>query len=473
MSIITQDQYNVCRQTIRNQHIQLDILNFNFQTVDEISGNAIGGSINIDANADIRKTCDVELIVQDSSFDIQAGGRIWLDRYIKIRVGIDSLMTGETIWFDYGTFLIDAPSWQYDATNNTLTFQGLDLMSKLTGLRNGYLPGIPTVIKAGESVRESIIQTITQLGGFTKYVVEECRLSDGTIQSVPYDIAIDQGGTVYDILVALRDVVPNYEIFFDDDVFVYQPVPSGVNETIVADDAIISQNLMSENIEADFAAVKNVTEVYGRAKDVPYFASSVSVSGSTYTLTIADVSAYSDGVMYGFVAPSVVASPYVRIGSLTALPLVQSNGSAAVVPSANEYYVIQYQASSNNFLFLGHLQAYGYAEDNNPLSPFFVGNPAGAIRQVLYGGDYDNIISDELAQQRADYENWLSTRMQDSITLTLVPVHFLGVNQLISHAIKGGSEELPYIIKSISVDLSETGTQSINAIRYYPLYPVI
>jgi len=472
--MITQDQYNVCKQTIRNQSIKIDLLNFQMQTVDELSGNCISGSINIDANADIRRTCDITLVVQDSSFDIQSGSKIWLDKYAKVNLGIESTKTGENIWFNYGVFMIDAPSWKFDAVTNTFSFQGLDLTAKLTGLRNGYLEGIPAQIPSGSNVRETLISTITQLGGFNNYIIEECRLADGTIQPTPYDITIDQGGTVWDIIVALRDILSNYEAFFNENgIFVYQPIPTGENEAPIADDDIITQNLISEDINTDFSSVKNVIEVYGHSKEPAHYSSSTTVSNNVYQLSIAEVTAYEDSVLYGFTAPSIISSPSLKIGNLSSLPIVLSNGSAAIIPEADAYYIVQYQEVSNNFLFLGHQQSIGYAEDVNDESPFYVNGSVGKIRAVFFGGEYDNILSDELAVERANYELWLHTRLQDSVTLSCVPIHFLDVNQLISHGIKNNQTQLPYIIKSISVDLSESGTQSINTIRYYPLYPAI
>lgn len=472
--MLTQEQYNVCKQIIRNQTIKINLLNFNMQTVDELSGNVISGSITIDATSSLRRSCNISLVVTDSSFDIQPGGKIWLDKFIQILVGIDDVMSGNTVWFNYGIYLIDTPTWVYDAVTNTLSFQGLDLMSKMTGLRNGYLDGIPTKIPQGSSVRDSMIAVVTQLGGFQKYSIDECKLKSGAIQDVPYDIVIDQGGTVYDILEALLNILPSYQIYFDvDGTFIYNKIPTGEDEPVVADDDIFVDNLLSENIVTDFSSVKNITEVYGRAKDPSYYSSNTTVSNDTYTLTIAEVQSYTDNIMYGFTAPSIVANPKAKINSLESLPIVLMDGTSAVIPKADEYYVILYQQKSNDFLFLGHQQSYGIAKDINPNSPFYINSSIGEIRQVLYGGEYDNIFSDELAQQRADYENWKSTRLNDTISLTSVPIHFLDVNTVIEHSIKGSAEKEKYIIKSLSVDLAEIGTQSISAIKYYPLYPTI
>ena len=125
----------------------MELLNYNFQTVDELSGVGISGSITIDANADIRRTGTIELVVTDSSFEVQSGGRVWLDKYIRVWIGVESLTTGEVVNTNCGLFIIDAPSYSYNATTNTLSLSLLDLVAKLTGIRNGYLKGLTTVRK--------------------------------------------------------------------------------------------------------------------------------------------------------------------------------------------------------------------------------------------------------------------------------------------------------------------------------------
>ena len=51
-----------------------------------------------------------------------------------------------------------------------------------------------------------------------------------------------------------------------------------------------------------------------------------------------------------------------------------------------------------------------------PESPFTI-EKIGRKNQVLQGGEYDHITSDALAMQRAEYENWKSTRLTDSVSI--------------------------------------------------------
>lgn len=464
---ITSSQFQTSLQNIQSRYIRIELLNYQFQTVDSVEGVCTSGSITIDANSDIRRTGNIVLVVTDSSFEVASGGRVWLDKYVRIWIGTASLITGEIEYTNCGIYIIDAPSYEYNPSTNTLTLSLLDLMAKLTGIRNGYLPGVPTVLSAGENIRQAIIDTLA-LGGFTKYVVEDPP-APGTI---PNDLEFSQGDTVYDLLAGLRDIYPNYEIFISNDsVFYYKPIPTGENDPVYIDDTLWSNIVTEENINVDFQNVKNVIEVYGRTHDPAHFSTTTTVSDTTISLTIADVSEYTDDMIYGF---TLTDNPgytdiSLRINSLSSLPVTLDDGTtnATIQAETGEvYYCVQYKGTYWNYL--GHLQAYGYAEDDNPQSPFYVEGTVGRIRLPLFGSEYENCYSDDLAQQRAERELWLHTNMNNSITLTCVPVYWLDVNLLVSYTSMVTKETNLYIIKSINFGLAPGDVMTVDMIRFYP-----
>ena len=267
-------------------------------------------SIKVDSNSDLRRSCDLGFVVTTSTFDIKAGSKIFLDKMVRPYVGYENMRTGEIQWYNQGIYLVNNPQWSYNASTNEISMQALDLMSKLTGLRNGNLEGIPTKIAKDENVREAIIKTI-ELGGFTKYICEECKTNDGTIVPVPYDIEIDVGGTVYDILSSLRDIMPNYQIYFDiNGVFHYEPIPLAYDDPVLIDDDLFNNVLISENINTDFESVKNYVEVLGHTWDVDYYSPSdkTTVSGGTITPTFADLKELQNDTAVGITLPSDIAN---------------------------------------------------------------------------------------------------------------------------------------------------------------------
>ena len=490
---ITQDDYNILRQSYIKQYIKLDLLDFNMNVVDELSGNLIELSVTVDANADLRRSCECSLVVTDSSFEIKPGGKIFLDKYIRPWIGYLNIRTGNIQWYNQGIYLINAPSYQYDAATYTLSFSGLDLMSKLTGLRNGELPGVPTKIPQGSDVRGAIIAAL-ELGGFNKYIVSECKNVDGTIQEVPYDIEIAQGGTVYEILKELRDILPQYQMFFDvDGVFHYEMIPSGKDAPTLIDDDVWQNILISESVSTDFENVKNYIEVYGRSHGIDHFSDKTTVNGSTVTLHIPSLTPTITGEFplqewteIGFVPPSDVTGSIqltITAGASEAEPttlgtyrFVNKNGSSVNKLEKDKYYVGQFQAD-DTFLDLGQDQAYGIAYDDNPNSPFYVGDPVGSssvgiIRHVCYSGEYDNIMSNDLAKQRADIELYWRCRLNDSISLATIPIPWLDVNIIMSHAMKLQGDPKKYMIQSYNATYGDTNSMTISASSWYPYYLV-
>ena len=322
-----------------------------------------------------------------------------MDKYIQIFIGIEDVTNNnEVIYSNLGLYLINNPSQVYDATNNTITINGIDLMAKITGIRNGYLEGITYQIEKDSNIQGAITALIHNECGFSNYSIDQPLPTT----TVPNELSFGLGSTAYDILKQLRDINANYQTYFDQEgIFWFNRIPSGVNEQIMVDDDIWEKTLISYKKSTDFESVKNYIEVFGKTQDD------------------------------------------------------------------------------------GHTP-YGLAFENNPQSPFYVGQEfENKIRIVLSGGEYDNIYPladyevsvdefNSLAQQRANYELYTRCRLQDQIEINCVPIYWLDVNWLTNITLpnkQGKEEKQQYIIKKISTTLGVNGTQNITMMKYYPFYP--
>lgn len=107
----------------------------------------------------------------------------------------------------------------------------------------------------------------------------------------------------------------------------------------------------------------------------------------------------------------------------------------------------------------------------NPDSPFTV-EKIGERREVLSGDMYQKIYSDTLAQERAEYELWKATRLNDVLTLNTLMVPWLAGNEKIRYTSKTSNVTSDYIIKQISGSFS-SWTETITASKFYPLYPFV
>ena len=89
----TQSQYNTAIQPYRNINIDIEVLDFNYYILDEISGIATSASFSINADSDIRRTCNINMVLRDE-FTVNplanavywnSGNPFWFDKYLKIR----------------------------------------------------------------------------------------------------------------------------------------------------------------------------------------------------------------------------------------------------------------------------------------------------------------------------------------------------------------------------------------------------
>lgn len=98
----------------------------------------------------------------------------------------------------------------------------------------------------------------------------------------------------------------------------------------------------------------------------------------------------------------------------------------------------------------------------------------GRRNDVLSGGEYDNYTTDESAMEVAEYMLWKGCRLVDTVTLNMVMIPWLDVNERIDYAARylKGKVPVEWIIKKIDKNLGE-GTMNITLSRYYPYYPYI
>lgn len=263
---VSQQEYEVAKQSGRIIHTKINILDFDFKVVSEISGIVLDGSTyTIDATSDIRRTCSISLIPINDSFNIEYGSKLWIDKYIQIFIGIEDINNNnEVVYSNLGLYLINNPSQVYDAVNNTITINGIDLMAKITGMRNGYLEGITYQIDYESNIKGAMTSLIRDECGFPFYSIDQ---PSPTIFT-PYEMSFGLGSTAYNILSQLRDINANYQTYFDQDgIFWFNRIPSGENEQIMVDDDIWKKTLISYKKSSDYESVKNVIEVFGKTQD--------------------------------------------------------------------------------------------------------------------------------------------------------------------------------------------------------------
>lgn len=465
--IIQQKDINAIRQKERIIYSKVELLNHNFKILDSLQGNLISDSFTINAESDIRRIYNLELHITNSSFFIGSEKKFWIDRYIRPYVGIKYLRTNEILWYCMGTFVINDNDITYDKTTKTLSLTCSDLMCTLNGDRGGEMSGLSNVIPEGTYIRNAIIGLLDD-AGIKRYKVEDIG------RTIPYDLEYSVGSTYYQALKDIVDLYAGYEMFFDiDGTFVVQAIPTTKNEPSMLDETIINPLVISERIKDTFNRVRNKTEIWGAVIDADYYTQNVTTDDSiTYNASFDGVSELDNFGKYSLRIPTAnMYGAVININGLGNLLIMNDDGFPidAERLEPNTDYVFKYRKATNDLLLLGQYQAYGEYTCTDIDCPYSTTNLGYEIKQVM---QFEELESDSLCKQRAKYETWLATRMQDQLELNMVSIPFLDVNWKISYVTDTTHEKGDYIVKSISGSTS-SGLMDVTLIRYSELYPDI
>lgn len=416
-----QKQFDTTLQSIRNIDCKLFVLDYDYTIIDEISGKTESISLSVNAESDIRRTANINIALKDDSrqtnsniFYWQVGNPYWFDKYIQIYVAIQDVQTQEYVWVNEGIYMVNSPTISYDATSNSLSFEAVDLMSKMTGLRNGQLEGMTYTIPVGSTITGAI-KTLLIEQGFDKYIV-----FDPPYNYVPQEINIDVGGTAYDLLCQLRDINSNWEMFFDvDGVFHFQQIPSGKviidpesgeegEPTPVVDQTVWDKLNVSYNLDTNFEDVKNYVEVLGKVHE-PQEYGTATIEGGSLDLKLANViESYINNewivgipviATEGAIEPEALSTPITSITIYdNANNLIFKIGLSTPIIAANEYYCVKLTFNATTCTaceYLGALQPRAVAFENNPNSPFYVGT------STQYESAYGNVV--DFASENESY----------------------------------------------------------------------
>ena len=262
--MMTQYQSDVVKQQVRNLYSKLEILDSDLTVIREMTGILKGGDYSIYAKVGERRTCNVELQITKDTVPSPTSP-IWINKRVRVYVGILHLQLDEIIWFPLGTFAITDPSQDIAITaENTFSIQGIDFTAYLDGTLGGNLEN-KVIINSGDYVYNTLQNVFANFTNFQTNIQQ-------TDTKVPYKIEKDPDDTVWDIVEELLELYLHYEGFFDvNGTFVYQPMSDLVTDSVVWDFSAPENNLIeSATINYLWDDVRNRVTVNGKDDDGVY-----------------------------------------------------------------------------------------------------------------------------------------------------------------------------------------------------------
>ena len=124
----------------REVYARITRLNQNELPIEYIEGRVTGGSINIDGNSALRRTCNLTMTLKDQE---EINQFYWtFENKFKLEIGLKNMIDPnypEIIWFPQGVFILTSCNMNQTTNNYTITINGKDKMCKLNGDLGGNI----------------------------------------------------------------------------------------------------------------------------------------------------------------------------------------------------------------------------------------------------------------------------------------------------------------------------------------------
>ena len=256
MDIVYNEKIKRLMQRDRTIHVKIESLDWNENVIAEITGKALkdGGTISITNSNMVRRQCNFQFLC-DKQTDIKEGSPFWINKKIRILIGLDDISTGETQWFNWGIFVMSNPSKDISLKGNILSIQGYDKMHIFSlNMFNWETTLIPV-----DTPMHECIKAIGNLQGETKYKIEN------TGYVTPYDQEIDPTETLIDRMQKEQEMYMDYQIHYDIDGYLcYETTYTKETDPVYWTFNNDTKDLeISRKINFDFDNVKNYIKVFG------------------------------------------------------------------------------------------------------------------------------------------------------------------------------------------------------------------
>ena len=138
------------RISLKEEFAKITILNWQERPIEDIQGKVSSGTLNINGNSSLRRTCNLTILIDENNSNITSvRNSLSINKKIKLDIGIKNNTSQyseyDIIWFPLGTYVISSVS--ITNTNSQITSASLQLKDKmclLNGECGGLLPASVT-----------------------------------------------------------------------------------------------------------------------------------------------------------------------------------------------------------------------------------------------------------------------------------------------------------------------------------------
>lgn len=127
---------------IKEIFVKLELLNWQEKSIKEIQGKLTGGTINLNGESTVRRTCNFSFITDDVSIEndilLKSKFRLWIG--IKNRLPQSLNILDDILWFNEGLYIFTGISFNHNSNNLTANITAKDKGCLLNGDVAGVIP---------------------------------------------------------------------------------------------------------------------------------------------------------------------------------------------------------------------------------------------------------------------------------------------------------------------------------------------
>lgn len=129
---------------LKTQYVKITILDRKENPIREIQGRVMSGSVSLNGDSSIRRTCNLTLIAEQAENDLtNVNSLISINKKISLEVGFlntfNQYKDYDIIWFPLGIFVIAAPTITHNVSSVTISLSLKDKMCLLNGEFGGII----------------------------------------------------------------------------------------------------------------------------------------------------------------------------------------------------------------------------------------------------------------------------------------------------------------------------------------------
>jgi hypothetical protein len=201
----------LCKRSDFCPCFKIELLDFGEMVIDELIGDidTDSGSVSIAYNQGVRRNCTLSITNPNGKYTVDENSPFWFHRKFKLYSGLYDTHTGDTYWFSEGIYF----TTKITSDHTKLNITGVDKFAMFTDDFGASTLEVDYVIYTGSLVYD-VIKSILLLdnGRGMPYdsktpIMDIGDRGEMSHLSIPYDITVQEGGYLGDILIELATIL--------------------------------------------------------------------------------------------------------------------------------------------------------------------------------------------------------------------------------------------------------------------------